>query len=92
MRREGLPAANDVAQRVPVKHFDDDMHVVWHETPRQQAIALVVEVQYDHVTGGRFRHGTRLVRWRPDKMPKQCTFEQLQREATPSRLMRRIFA
>jgi ATP-dependent DNA ligase len=53
---------------------------------------LVVEVQYDHVTGGRFRHGTRLVRWRPDKMPKQCTFEQLQREATPSRLMRRIFA
>jgi ATP-dependent DNA ligase len=53
---------------------------------------LVVEVQYDHVTGRRFRHGTRLVRWRPDKMPKQCTFEQLQREATPSRLMRRIFA
>jgi ATP-dependent DNA ligase len=42
---------------------------------------LVVEVQYDHFTGGRFRHGTRLLRWRPDKSPKQCTFEQVQRES-----------
>jgi ATP-dependent DNA ligase len=38
---------------------------------------LVVEVRYDHVTGDRFRHGTKLVRWRPDKSPRQCTFEQL---------------
>jgi ATP-dependent DNA ligase len=38
---------------------------------------LVVEVQYDHLTGHRFRHGTRLVRWRPDKAPGQCTFKQL---------------
>jgi ATP-dependent DNA ligase len=38
---------------------------------------LVVEVRYDHMSGGRFRHGTRLVRWRPDKSPKQCTFAQL---------------
>jgi ATP-dependent DNA ligase len=34
---------------------------------------LVVEVQYDHFTGGRFRHGTKLLRWRPDKAPAQCT-------------------
>jgi ATP-dependent DNA ligase len=40
---------------------------------------LVVEVRYDHITGNRFRHGTRLVRWRPDKAPEQCTFEQLPR-------------
>ena len=40
---------------------------------------LVVEVQYDHFTGGRFRHGTRLLRWRPDKKPKQCRFEQVQK-------------
>jgi ATP-dependent DNA ligase len=39
---------------------------------------LVVEVRYDHVSGGRFRHGTRLVRWRPDKAPRQCTFEQIE--------------
>ena len=38
---------------------------------------LVVEVRFDHVTGDRFRHGTKLVRWRPDKSPKQCTFEQI---------------
>jgi len=38
---------------------------------------LVVEVRYDHVSGGRFRHGTRLLRWRPDKAPKSCDFDQL---------------
>nr|WP_280516258.1 ATP-dependent DNA ligase [Chelatococcus reniformis] len=39
---------------------------------------LVVEVRFGHVTGGRFRHGTKLVRWRPDKAPRQCTFAQLE--------------
>ena len=38
---------------------------------------LVVEVGYDHFTGGRFRHGTRFYRWRPDKAPEQCTYAQL---------------
>ncbi len=38
---------------------------------------LVVEVQYDHFTGDRFRHGTSLLRWRPDKAPKQCTMDQV---------------
>ena len=38
---------------------------------------LVVEVRFDHVTGDRFRHGTKFLRWRPDKAPKQCTFEQI---------------
>lgn len=38
---------------------------------------LVVEVSYDHVTSDRFRHGTRLVRWRPDKDPRQCGMEQI---------------
>ena len=37
---------------------------------------LVVEVRFDHVTGNRFRHGTKLLRWRPDKQPRQCTFNQ----------------
>jgi ATP-dependent DNA ligase len=40
---------------------------------------LVVEVAYDHVSGGRFRHGTKFLRWRPDKAPRQCTMEQLSR-------------
>ena len=38
---------------------------------------LVCEVQYDHFSGGRFRHGTKFLRWRPEKKAKQCTFEQV---------------
>jgi ATP-dependent DNA ligase len=38
---------------------------------------LVVEVQYDHVSGVRFRHGTKFLRWRPDKAAKQCTLDQI---------------
>jgi len=49
-------------------------------------LKLVAEVQYDHVSGNRFRHGTKFVRWRPDKRPKDCTFGQLQQEGRPSRL------
>ncbi|HYI88840.1 MAG TPA: ATP-dependent DNA ligase [Beijerinckiaceae bacterium] len=51
---------------------------------------LVVEVRYDHVTDDRFRHGTKLMRWRPDKAPRQCTFEQMGREAKPSKLIARM--
>lgn len=42
---------------------------------------LVVEVRYDHVTDNRFRHGTKFLRWRPDKLPNQCTLEQLKSES-----------
>jgi len=42
---------------------------------------LVCEVSYDHFSGGRFRHGTKFLRWRPEKKPAQCTFDQL----TPGR-------
>ena len=37
----------------------------------------VVEVQYDHFSGARFRHGTKFLRWRPDKAPRQCTMDQV---------------
>jgi ATP-dependent DNA ligase len=47
---------------------------------------LVVEVRYDHVTGHRFRHGTKFLRWRPDKAPEQCRFDQLEHEARPAEL------
>lgn len=39
---------------------------------------IVVEVAYDHFTGGRFRHGTKILRWRADKSPKQCTMDQVE--------------
>jgi ATP-dependent DNA ligase len=41
---------------------------------------LVVEVQYDHFSGGRFRHGTSFLRWRPDKPPRRCTIAQVEQE------------
>jgi ATP-dependent DNA ligase len=52
---------------------------------------LVVEVRYDQITSGRFRHGTGFVRWRPDKDPRQCTYEQLAPELRPSEL-KQLFA
>lgn len=49
---------------------------------------LVAEVQFDHLTGGRFRHGTKFLRWRPDKDPKQCTMKQVEYDsAVPLRLL-----
>ncbi|MDQ2082104.1 ATP-dependent DNA ligase [Xanthobacteraceae bacterium Astr-EGSB] len=49
---------------------------------------LVVEVAYDHYSGGRFRHGTSLMRFRPDKAPRQCTLEQvMQKVAKPMKLL-----
>src|SRR6266568_5227178 len=41
---------------------------------------LVAEVQFDHFTGGRFRHGTKFLRWRPEKAPGDCTLRQVERE------------
>ncbi len=38
---------------------------------------LVVEIDFDHVSGGRIRHGAKLRRWRDDKDPRECTFDQL---------------
>src|SRR5919197_2099049 len=49
---------------------------------------LVIEVSYDHFSGERFRHGTSILRWRPDKAPRQCTFDQLkQKAADPMKML-----
>jgi ATP-dependent DNA ligase len=50
---------------------------------------LVVEVAYDHMQGGRFRHTARFRRWRPDKPPSDCTFDQL--EVVPPQELQEIF-
>ena len=42
---------------------------------------LVCEVRYDHFSGDRFRHGTKFLRWRPEKAPKSCTYEQVKGKA-----------
>ena len=43
---------------------------------------LVVEVRYDHFTGGRFRHGVKFLRWRPDKAPRQCLISQVEHQSS----------
>lgn len=48
----------------------------WHPLRSE----LVVEVQYDHFSGHRFRHGTRLLRWRAEKKPKSCLLSQVRKE------------
>ncbi len=59
----------------------------WSNRPRQPEPAepvLVVEVSADHITAGKFRHGSRLLRWRDDKDPRSCTTEQLTATASAS--------
>ena len=51
---------------------------------------LIAEVRYDHVTGRRFRHGTKFLRWRPDKAPAQCRMDQLQPEAAADMLAEQL--
>ena len=48
---------------------------------------LVAEVRYDHISGDRFRHGTKFLRWRPDKKPRACTMDQLVPEERPAALI-----
>ena len=62
--------------------WNDGNESPWHPL----APELVVEVRYDQVTGERFRHGTALVRWRPDKSPSQCRMEQLHDALRPSEM------
>ena len=53
---------------------------------------LVCEVSYGHFAGQRFRHGTRFLRWRPEKRPESCTFEQVRGAGIRSRPIDRLLA
>ena len=54
--------------------WDSDRELEWIELRPE----LVVEITFDHTSGGRIRHGTKIVRWRDDKAPRDCRFEQLE--------------
>jgi ATP-dependent DNA ligase len=53
--------------------WDADRELEWFSLRPE----LVVEITYDHTSGGRIRHGSKIVRWREDKKPKDCTLDQL---------------
>jgi ATP-dependent DNA ligase len=53
-------------------------------------IERVVEVKYDHLQGNRFRHAATFLRWRPDKRPRDCRYDQL--EVTPAYELDKVFS
>jgi ATP-dependent DNA ligase len=77
----------ETAQRLPggTSRWNRGKDLSWE--PIQ--IGLVVEVSFDHMQGTRFRHGSHLKRWRPDKPASECTYEQL--EVTPPQMIKDIF-
>jgi ATP-dependent DNA ligase len=70
----GGPGFTGKAPGGPSRWAREDRNTEWFPLKH----SLVCEVQYDHFSGGRFRHGTKFLRWRPDKEPRQCTMDQVQ--------------
>jgi ATP-dependent DNA ligase len=81
-------ASNEADQRMPggQSRWSGGKDLFW-EPLRPE---LVVEVAYDHMQGGRFRHVAQFRRWRPDKKPRDCTYDQL--EVVPPEELSAIFA
>jgi ATP-dependent DNA ligase len=71
------PGFTGAAPGGPSRWSKDGRSADWHPLKPK----LVVEVQYDHFSGHRFRHGTRLLRWRPEKKPRVCKLEQVKQES-----------
>jgi ATP-dependent DNA ligase len=86
-RGEPPGAEGAAAQRVPgaQSRWNRGKDLSWEPL----RVERVCEVAYDHLQGDRFRHATRFLRWRPDRSPAQCRYDQL--EATPPFELARIF-
>ncbi|MEO5941261.1 MAG: ATP-dependent DNA ligase [Candidatus Limnocylindrales bacterium] len=84
---EWAAAAQESGQRLPgaTSRWNRGKDLSW-EPLRAEKVA---EVAYDHLQGDRFRHGTTFVRWRDDKQPTDCRYDQL--EATPAYEIAKIF-
>jgi ATP-dependent DNA ligase len=80
--------ATDASQRMPgaQSRWSAGKDLSWEPL----RIERVCEVKYDHLQGNRFRHATTFVRWRPDKRPDDCRYDQL--EVTPAFELATIFA
>lgn len=85
---EGATDADGIPQRMPggQSRWSGGKDLSW-EPLRPE---LVVEVAYDHMQGDRFRHTAQFRRWRSDKKPRDCTYEQL--EVVPPQELKEIFA
>jgi ATP-dependent DNA ligase len=79
--------ASTKAQRLPgaTSRWNRGKDLSWEPLRPER----VVEVAYDHMQGDRFRHAAQFVRWRPDKRPQDCRYDQL--EVTPAYELERVF-
>ena len=86
--REWAEAAGSEGQRMPGGHsrWSAGKDLSWEPL----RVERVCEVKYDHLQGDRFRHGTTFVRWRPDKRPSDCRYDQL--EVTPPYELAQVFS
>jgi ATP-dependent DNA ligase len=84
---EAQEEANDKGQRLPsaTSRWNRGKDLSWEPLRPER----VCEVAYDHMQGTRFRHATQFVRWRPDKHPQDCRYDQL--EVTPAYELERVF-
>jgi ATP-dependent DNA ligase len=82
-----MGAADASGQRMPgaTSRWNRGKDLSWEPLRAER----VVEVAYDHLQGDRFRHGTTFVRWRPDRQPADCRYDQL--EETPAYEIAKIF-
>ncbi len=85
--RDWERAAGDDTKRMPgaSSRWNAGKDLSWEPL----RIERVAEVKYDHLQGDRFRHGTHFLRWRPDKRPAECRYDQL--EVTPPYELARVF-
>jgi ATP-dependent DNA ligase len=82
---EGHPwdwAAHEAGERTPRKNETSRWNAGKDLSFTPLRIERVVEVRYDHMEGPRFRHTAQFSRWRPDRTPESCTYEQLERPVT----------
>jgi len=79
--------AHAKGQRLPgaTSRWNRDKDLSWEPLRPER----VCEVAYDHMQGSRFRHAAQFVRWRPDKRPQDCRYDQL--EVTPAYELERVF-
>jgi ATP-dependent DNA ligase len=82
-----MGAADASGQRLPgaTSRWNRGKDLSWEALRPER----VVEVAYDHLQGDRFRHATTFKRWRPDKQPSDCRYDQL--EETPAFEIAKIF-
>ena len=84
---EAQEEASEKGQRLPgaTSRWNRGKDLSWEPLRPER----VCEVSYDHMQGTRFRHAAQFVRWRPDKPPEECRYDQL--EVTPAYELERVF-